>query len=155
MEHCTTKEERSLHKIARMNERFKRAYLKKHKVSEGVRIQLFQIPQSRQQQYRPESNKRQLDLVESAAKNKQQQIDKLHKSLGRITNFYKQVYRVVPYMKSTQSREQLKSSNSYKKISTRTMGQNSIPPQIFPLTQIVHRKFMNSHITSYFKQKPD
>lgn len=49
MEHGAMEEERLLHQTARMNEKLKRVFLKKFKVSEIARTQLFQIPQCHRQ----------------------------------------------------------------------------------------------------------
>ena len=103
MEHGATEEERLLHQPARMNEKLKRAFLKKSKVSEIARTQLFQIPQCRRQQYRLEANERWLDMVEVAIKNRQRQNDKLYKTLGRITLYYEQAHTQVKYENHTQA----------------------------------------------------
>ena len=105
MEHGTTEEECLLHQVARMNEKLKRAFLKKFQVSEIARTQLFQIPQCCRQQYRPETNGRLLDMVDSAVKNWQGQSDKLYKTVGRITTYYKQVRTQITYEKSTRAQD--------------------------------------------------
>ena len=88
MEHGTTEEERTLHAVARMNLRMKVAYTKKYKISQAARTQLFSIPRAQQIQYKVETNERWLDLVDSSVSSRQQQNDRLHKSLSRILNYY-------------------------------------------------------------------
>ena len=88
MEHGTTKEERTLNAVARINLRIKTAYSKKYKVSQTARIQLFSIPHTRRIQYKLETNERWLDLVRAAVSNRQRQNDKLHESLSKITSYY-------------------------------------------------------------------
>ena len=100
MEHRATEEERSLHQTTRMNEKLNKAFLKKFKVSEIVRTQLFQIPQCHRHQYKLEANEQWLDMVEAAVKNRQRQNDKLYETLGRITLYYKQAHTQVNYKSS-------------------------------------------------------
>ena len=103
MEHGTTEEERTLHAVARMNLRIKVAYTKKYKVSQAARTQLFSIPRTRRIQYKVETNKRWLDLVDSAVSSRQRQNDRLHESLSRITNYYVLKERKTKYKKSAQA----------------------------------------------------
>ena len=86
-----------------MDEKLKRVFLKKFKVSEITRAQLFQIPQCRRQQYRLEANEQWLDMVEVVVKNCQRQNDKLYEALGRITAYYEQAHTQVKYNKSIQA----------------------------------------------------
>ena len=89
--------------MVRMNLRVKVAYSKKYKVSQAARTQLFSIPCTRRIQYKVETNERWLDLVDAVVSNRQQQNDRLHKSLSRITTYYALKKRKTKYKKSAQA----------------------------------------------------
>jgi len=164
MEHGATEKIRATNKIARMSEKIKAAYKKKHKVSLAMRTQLFTIPRTHRIQYRPEANERWLALVASTVSNCQRQKDKLHESLSTITNCYDLMTEEKKQEKSTKSEPY--ESPTYKQIELEKYYKISKPPLTDPTRQIiipeeflpptkVHQQFINSRITSFFKCKPD
>ena len=88
-----------------MNEKSKISFSKKIQVSEIAQIQLLQIPQCHRQQYRQEVNESLLGMVDSTVKNWQRQNNKLYKTIGRITTYYKQAYTQVTYKKSSRAQD--------------------------------------------------
>ena len=165
MEQRTTEEERTLHAVVRMNLRVKVAYSKKYKVSQAARTQLFSIPRTQRIQYKVETNERWLDLVDAVVSNRQQQNDRLHKSLSRIKNYYVLKERKTKYKKSAHAGPFESPTYKKNKIGTyydktertvRNSETNKIAiPDNFKLPVIEHRKFKTSRITSYFKSKSD
>ena len=112
-----------------------------------------------------ETNERWLDLVDVVVSNRQQQNDRLHKSLSRITTYYILKERKTKYKRSAQAGlfesptyKQNKLGTYYDK--TERVVENSETnkiaiPDNFKLPVIEHRKFKTSRITSFFKSKPD
>ena len=102
-------------------------------------------------------------MIEAAVKKHQRQNDKLYETLGRIILYYKQADTVVKYKRSTQAQsyisrkyEQPKLNEFYNKTPcTGAMEREEKFSYNFLLPKIVQRKFKNSRITTYFKQKPD
>ena len=100
-------------------------------------------------------------MVEAAVS--QRQNDKLYETLGRITLYYEQAHTQVNYERSTLAQsyiyrkyDQPKLNHVYDKTPHMgAMAQGEQIPSNFLLPKIVHRKFKNSRITSYIKQKPD
>ena len=164
MEHGTSEEERSLHKLARMNERLQKAYEKKHKLHFVSRNQLFQVPLVRRQQYTLYKNERWLELVEAVRNNRRREVEKLNESLSTIGHYYDKKPQVTTYIRSTKAAkhepQEYKQNNISKFYKTTRheskprKQQESTPTQIVPKVQIQHQKFKNARITTFFKIKP-
>ena len=88
IEHGTTTEERSIPKIVKMNQRLKKTYDEKYKLSQIARKQLFHISFKRRKEYRPEVNARWLQIVTAARANCKRQNGKLSESLGKISQYF-------------------------------------------------------------------
>ena len=163
MEHRTTAAERTLRKTAKTNQRLKKAYEEKNKLSHIARQQLFHISLKRRKEYRPETNERWLQIVTAAKANRKRQNEKLSESLGRISQYFPTIQKQ-QNIRSKQAGEYAPPNTVQRKITqlfpdkvhvgnrTNQTARRNLEGTTEGRTK--HRKYKISRLTEFFKYKP-